>query len=59
MSNIIHLSLFPDDYCVVCNATVVNNHLHCLECCQEYLKIKQKQDEEQRILQTNSIKISS
>jgi len=42
---VIHLSLFDNDYCVVCNATVVNNHLHCLECCEEYLNSKEENEE--------------
>ena len=44
MSDIIHLSLFPNTNCVVCGAEVEDNHLHCLECCEEYLKSKEKEE---------------
>lgn len=39
MNNIIHLSLFPNTNCVVCGAEVEEGHLHCLGCCEEYLKM--------------------
>lgn len=41
MSDIIHLSLFPNDTCVVCGEEVEDYYLHCLGCCEEYLKSKE------------------
>ena len=40
--NIIHLSLFDNDTCVVCGKEVKDNAIHCEECLDEWLKTKQE-----------------
>ena len=41
---IIHLSLFPNDTCVVCGKEVKDNAIHCEECLDEWLKTKQENE---------------
>jgi len=42
MPDIVHLSLFPNDKCIVCGEDVEDNALHCLGCCDEWLEGKDK-----------------
>ena len=41
---IIHLSLFPNDNCVVCGKEVKGNAIHCEECLDEWLKTKEHEE---------------
>jgi len=41
---IIHLSLFDNDTCVVCNEEVKDNALHCDKCLDKWLETKQENE---------------
>ena len=38
---ITHLSLFPNDKCIVCNIKVDNNVLHCKKCLSKWIESKE------------------
>ena len=44
MSKIIHLSLFPNSNCVICQKKVKEGWLHCEKCLDKYLESKEKKD---------------
>ena len=47
MPKIIHLSLFPNQFCVICQEEVEDDALHCEGCSDEYLNRKEKENEKQ------------
>lgn len=40
----IHLSLFDNDKCTICDVKVLNNALHCKKCKNKWLKINMPKD---------------
>mgnify|MGYP003652878050 CR=1 FL=1 len=42
---ITHLSLFPNDNCVVCSKEVKDNAIHCNGCLDKWLETKQDKNQ--------------